>query len=50
MGHLAPLRNVPNLNDPALPIGALALRHGMVPPADGGMAVGDYLVGAVYTS
>ena len=35
--------NVPSLNDPALPIHALALRRGMVPPADGGQAVGDYL-------
>ena len=35
--------NVPSLNDPALPIHALSLRRGMVPPADGGQAVGDYL-------
>ena len=35
--------NVPNFTDPALPIRSLALREGMVPPVDGGLAVGDYL-------
>lgn len=35
--------NVPHFNDPALPIGALALKSGIVPPPDGGLAVGEFL-------
>lgn len=35
--------SVPSLNEPALPIEALALRRGMVPPADGGLAAGEGL-------
>lgn len=34
---------IPSLVDPVLPIDALALGGGMVPPADGGLAVSDYL-------